>query len=74
MLSLFWHSSEMLPGGSPHVPDEAAARAALDKIFLFCRWLREHFAVEGVTATRLWELAPELDFARRDGAPGGGDW
>ena len=74
VLGLFWHSSEMLPGGSPHVRDEDAARAALDKIFSFCRWLRDHFAVEGVTATRLWELAPELDFPRHDGAPDGGDW
>lgn len=76
VLSLFWHSSEMLPGGSPHVPDEAAAQAALDRIFGFCVWLREHFAVEGVTATRLRALAPELGFARRDTAPasGGGDW
>ncbi|MDE5878907.1 MAG: hypothetical protein K2G99_02605, partial [Desulfovibrio sp.] len=76
VLGLFWHSSEMLPGGSPHVPDEASARAALDKIFSFCRWLRAHFAVEGVTLTALRGLAPELGFSRLEDLPhcGGGDW
>ena len=74
VLGLFWHSSEMLPGGSPHVPDEAAARAALTKIFSFCRWLRETFAVEGVTLTGLRALAPELHFPRRgDFSPARGD-
>ena len=76
VLGLFWHSSEMLPGGSPHVPDEAAATAALEKIFSFCRWLRKHFAVEGVTLTALRALAPELHFPGRDALPdaGRGDW
>ena len=76
VLGLFWHSSEMLPGGSPHVPDEAAATAALEKIFGFCRWLREHFAVEGVTLTALRALAPELHFPRHEALPdsGRGDW
>ena len=32
VLSLFWHSSEMLPGGSPHVPDQKAADAVLERI------------------------------------------
>lgn len=74
VLSLFWHSSEMLPGGSPHVPDEAAARAALTKIFRFCRWLRATFAVEGVTLTGLRALAPRLDFPRQaDLLPAPGD-
>ena len=76
VLGLFWHSSEMLPGGSPHVPDEAAARAALDKIFRFCRWLRDTFSLEGVTLTRLRDLAPELHFPRREDFPHstGADW
>lgn len=74
VLGLFWHSSEMLPGGSPQVPDEAAARAALEKIFRFCRWLRDHFTVEGVTLTALRALGP--DFPRREDLRhrGGGDW
>ena len=32
VLSLFWHSSEMLPGASPNVPDQAAADARLQYI------------------------------------------
>lgn len=76
VLGLFWHSSEMLPGGSPHVPDEASAKAALEKIFSFCRWLKSNFAVEGITMTGLCALAPELGFARQDEMPSceGGDW
>ena len=76
VLGLFWHSSEMLPGGSPHVPDEDAARAALSKIFSFCRWLRDTFTVEGTTLTGLRALAPGLAFPRREDLPhaSGGDW
>lgn len=74
VLGLFWHSSELLPGASPHVPDQAAADAALAKIREFCVWLREQFAVEGVTATRLWELAPGLRLPRHSGDGRGGDW
>lgn len=76
VLGLFWHSSEMLPGGSPQVPDEAAAQAALARIFRFCRWLRENFTVEGVTLTALRGVAPELGFPHRDDLPHapGADW
>lgn len=76
VLGLFWHSSEMLPGGSPHVPNQASADAALEKIFSFCRWLGRHFAVEGVTMTGLRALAPELGFARQGDshADREGDW
>lgn len=76
VLSLFWHSSEMMPGGSPQVPDAAAAQAALEKIFAFCRWLHEHFTVEGVTMTGLRTLASTLDFPRHEdgSAFGRGDW
>ncbi len=31
VLSIFWHSSEMLPGASPHTPDEEAANTFLEK-------------------------------------------
>ena len=29
VLTLFWHSSELLPGGSPHFPDQTAVDAFL---------------------------------------------
>lgn len=64
VLSMFWHSSEMLAGASPHVPDETSANAYLEKIFSFGRWLNDKFNVKGVTMRELYELAPELDFAQ----------
>lgn len=57
VLSLFWHSSEMMPGGSPATPDKAAADATLKRIFAYFRWLNENFDVRGVTAAQLAELA-----------------
>lgn len=56
VLNLFWHSSEMMPKGSPHIPDQAAADAALAKIFHFCKWLKNNFEVEGVTCSQLARL------------------
>lgn len=72
VLSLFWHSSEMLPGASPHVPDEAAAAALLEKIRAYLQWLKESFDVRGVTAAQLYEQAPALNFSSRPA--GKGDW
>ena len=71
MLSLFWHSSEMLPGGSPHVPDQKAADAVLERIHAFLSWLRETFPVQGCTASQLTEL-PAGTFPARPA--GQGDW
>lgn len=72
VLSLFWHSSEMLPGASPHVPDEAAATALYRKIYAFLRWLRTKFDARGLTAAQLRQEAPALDFPTRPSGPG--DW
>lgn len=72
VINLFWHSSEMMPGGSPHVPDAVSAAKYRDKIFNFMDWLRSKFAVRGITASQLPELARDLQFpiyardARRD--------
>lgn len=72
VLSLFWHSSEMLPGASPHVPDQAAADALLQKIYDYLLWLKRHFNVRGVTAAQLRAEAPNLSFPQRP--TGRGDW
>ena len=45
LLSLTWHSSEMMPGGAPHIPDEAAAARLLDKISRWLDWLESRYAV-----------------------------
>lgn len=63
VLNFFWHSSEMLPGGSPHIPDHAAAENLLSKIFSFCSWLKTNFIIEGITASQLPAMAfPTHDF------------
>lgn len=72
VLSLFWHSSEMLPGGSPQTPDQAAADAHLAKIASFLKWLRDTLPVRGVTAARLREESGPESFPSRPDGPG--DW
>lgn len=72
VLSLFWHSSEMLPGGSPNIPDQAAADALYQKTFNYLRWLCENYNVMGLTAAQLREMAPSLHFGQRPA--GKGDW
>lgn len=39
VLSLTWHSSEMLPGGAPHMPDETHVARFLKKIECYLDWL-----------------------------------
>lgn len=53
VLHLFLHSSELLPGASPNVPDTAAATALYRKLYDFLAWLRESRPVRGVTAAQL---------------------
>lgn len=72
VLHLFWHSSEMLPGASPNVPDQAASRALFKKIRSFLQWLKENFTVRAVTAAQLRGAAATLNFPGRPA--GGGDW
>ncbi|MDR2820552.1 MAG: hypothetical protein LBB60_08520 [Desulfovibrio sp.] len=64
VLSLFWHSSEMMPGASPHIKDEDGADRLFKKIYNYLIWLKETFPVQGVTATRLYNDAPALQFAQ----------
>ena len=35
----------MMPGGAPHIPDEAAARRLLDKTSRWLDWLESRYAV-----------------------------
>ncbi len=49
VLTLFWHSSELLPGASPHFPDKAAVDAFIEKVRRFAQWLRRTFEVRGTT-------------------------
>ena len=72
VLSIFWHSSELMPGGSPQTPDQRAADAHYEKIFAFFRWLRDHLPTQGVTAAELRAEAPRMAFPHRPDGPG--DW
>ena len=57
VLCVFWHSSELVPKGSPHVPDAAAADRVLKRIFSFFGWIREHVPCRGLTLTQLYKEA-----------------
>lgn len=62
LLNFFWHSSELMPGASPNIPDQAAANALIAKIMTFCAWLRDTYEVEPLTASQLAQLPgwPEI--------------
>lgn len=49
VLNMFLHSSELMPGGSPKVPDEAAANKLAKKIGTYMAWLHTVCDVQGTT-------------------------
>ncbi|MDR1777547.1 MAG: glycosyl transferase family 1 [Desulfovibrio sp.] len=57
VLSLTWHSSEMMPGGAPHIPDAASVDALLDKIYRYTQWLYDNFSVCSLTMRELGQDA-----------------
>ncbi len=69
LLSLTWHSSEMMPGGTPHIPDEAAARRLLDKISRWLDWLESRRPVVYLSMRDVPERC-----APRPAPPLEGDW
>jgi hypothetical protein len=73
VLCLFWHSSEMMPGASPHTKTQEDADALLTRIYDFLRWLKETYAAKGVT---LASLAQEPSARNFPVQPAGcsGDW
>lgn len=73
LLCLFWHSSELMPGGSPNIPDQAAADRLFEKIRVFCEWLGKNFALEGITASQIPGLPFAASFPARSVA-GAEDW
>lgn len=71
-LTMFWHSSELLPGASPHFPDPASVDAFLAKIRDFFAWLTTRLPCRGVTLSQLPDHGP---WPRLDFEPGRGeDW
>ncbi|MBQ7457461.1 MAG: glycosyl transferase family 1 [Desulfovibrio sp.] len=45
LLSLTWHSSEIHPGGAPHIPDQAHADKLLHKVTSYISWLKQHYDI-----------------------------
>lgn len=58
VLCLFFHSSELMPGGTPHNRTEAAVNRLVGKIRAFLAWLTRHFRVTGVTLGQLGQEPP----------------
>lgn len=56
VLNIFWHSSELFPGASPHVPNQSAADLAFEKIFSFCQWLKNKYEIQGITISQLIDM------------------
>ncbi|MDR2744917.1 MAG: glycosyl transferase family 1, partial [Desulfovibrio sp.] len=71
VLSLTWHSSEMMPGGAPHVPDAAAVDGLLHKIYRYVHWVYENFSARACT---MRELAAEMGPRAEERAAPAGDW
>lgn len=75
VLSLFWHSSEMLPGASPNVPDANAADKLQHKIYSFLSWLKENFEIEALTAAQYYaNVRAQTDALPRYSFVEKGDW
>ncbi len=55
-LTMFWHSSELLPGASPHFPTQAHVDAFIEKIRTFAEWLTTKHNVVGATFSDLLKL------------------
>lgn len=62
VLNLFWHSSEMMPGASPNIPDQTAADALIAKIIFFCKWLKHEFRINAITMNQLTDLPLSSNF------------
>jgi hypothetical protein len=73
VLCLFWHSSEMMPGASPHTKTQKDADALLVRIYDFLRWLKENYAAKGATLASLAQDPSARSFPVRP-AGGRGDW
>lgn len=71
VLSLTWHSSEMMPGGTPHLPDEAAVSRFLARVGRYLDWLGQAYEVRYLT---LDELRQEWGDRAITAPCGPGDW
>ena len=71
-ISLTWHSSEMMPGGAPHMRTGRAVNALLKKIASYIDWLENSWRVSHLTITELkHRLGPSAPVST---AGAEGDW
>lgn len=71
VLSLTWHSSELMPGGAPHMPDAAHVSRFVDKLCRYLDWLPSLGALRCAT---MQELRRHLPPAPVPACPPGADW
>lgn len=71
VLSLTWHSSEMSPGGAPHMPDKMAITRFITKVRRYLDWLESSFAI---TYVAMSDLAGDAFNFPPGPAAGFGDW
>lgn len=55
VLTLAWHSSEMMPGGAPHMPHAHAVQTFLTKLRKYLLWLRQHWNIHGMTLDNIYK-------------------
>ncbi len=60
VLNLTWHSTEIAPGATPHLPDQASVDLVIARAKKFLLWLRNIVPVRGRT---LGQLGSEADFS-----------
>lgn len=56
VLTIFFHSSELMPGGSPEHPTGEHVERFLEKLRGFLSWLHGRFAVDSLTLSQLGDL------------------
>lgn len=72
VLVITWHSSEMMPGGAPHLPDAKAIKGMLTKVAAWIDWLQKHWDVRFVTLSELATIRKEEK--SHPMSAGMGDW
>lgn len=71
ILSLTWHSSEMMPGGAPHMPDDTHVTRFLEKIERYLDWLPTIGDLRHVT---MQDICRDLRPCAAPLPPAGADW
>ena len=70
VLSLTWHSSEMMPGCTPHLPDPTSVKKFTSKVGDWLNWLHRNYSVRCLTMGELRrEMGPTAPLLT-----GNGDW